>query len=336
MKVEQLRCLVEVVDQGFSMSRAAHALNISQPNVSKLIHLLEADLAVDLLLRRGGRIVGLTEPGTATLPVARRMVRDAENLRSISRDFTRGDSGQLVIATQHFIARYMLTDCVEKFHRRFPNVQIVIRQGTQRQALDMLQSSEADLGVLSRPPSGVSGVVQLPSHVKIRMSVVAACGHQLLRAPITSLAEIAAYPLIMLDPTMAGGSHLRRAFEKARLAPTTIITAGDMDVIKAYVARRLGVAILPSLCVDVRHDPDLQAVDAGHLLDPLPQFIGLHPEAFLRSYTYSFIEMVLPEWTRARVIRQMRQPDDGEPRNASPVEWGRSRQHRGDGHTPAR
>jgi DNA-binding transcriptional LysR family regulator len=294
------------------MSRAANALNTSQPNVSKQIRALEGDLSVDLLLRRGGRIVGLTEPGNAVLVVARRMIRDAGALHSIGQEFARGDKGQLIVATQHFIARYMLTDCVERFHRRFPDVHIVMRQGTQRQALDMLQSGDADIGVLSRPQRGAVGVVQLSSRAKISMSLVARRGHPLLSESPLTLAQIANHPLIMLDPTMAGGAHVKQAFEKAGLKPQAVITAGDMDVIKAYVERGLGLAIIPSLCINERHDPDIQAADVSHIIEALPRFIALHPEAYLRTFTYAFIEMVVPEWTRQRVIRRMLRPKAGD------------------------
>src|SRR5665213_2798075 len=83
MKIEQFRILCEVVDQGFSMSRAAAALDLSQPNISKQMRLLEEVLAVELLLRRGGRIIGMTEPGREVLKVARRIVLDAGSMKSI-------------------------------------------------------------------------------------------------------------------------------------------------------------------------------------------------------------------------------------------------------------
>lgn len=67
MKIEQLRALCEIVDQRFSISRAADALDTSQPNISKQVRLLEQHLAVDVLLRRGGRIIGMTEPGHEVL-----------------------------------------------------------------------------------------------------------------------------------------------------------------------------------------------------------------------------------------------------------------------------
>jgi LysR family cys regulon transcriptional activator len=307
MRIEQLRMLCEIVDQGFSISRAALALGTSQPGISKQIRLLETELKVDLLLRRAGRITGLTDPGAAALAVARRMVRDASNLRSIGDDYTRGESGRLVLATQHFLARYTLTAVIERFCRRYPEVQVVLRQGTQRQTLDLLRSGEADIGLLSRPPDGIlGGVVQLPGRT-FSQSVIVPCDHPLLKARRVTLADIAGFPLILLDPSMTGGWSIARAFEAAAIDPTVVITAGDMDVIKAYVARGLGIAILPTMAVDPQHDPELRTIAADHLFEPIPNFVGLNPDTFLRGYMYELIAMVLPEWTRPRVARRLAQ-----------------------------
>ncbi|HTH95908.1 MAG TPA: LysR substrate-binding domain-containing protein [Stellaceae bacterium] len=311
MKIEQLRILCEVVDQGYSMSRAAGALGTSQPNVSKQIRLLEEQLSVDLLLRRGGRVIGMTEPGDAVLKVARRIVRDASNLKNISEDYRRGDRGRLTIATTHLIARYMLTDCIERFHRQYPQVQITLHETTQRHALEMLQTTEADLGILSDPPRGSgSGIVQLVSQLKIGMSLVAKRDHPLLQqrqGQALTLEKMEPYPFVLLDPRLSGGWSVKHAYEQAGLNPNVVMTAGNIEVVKAYVARGLGVALLPSLCVDEHHDPELGTLDARHLLDPLAYFIGLHPESFLRNYVYDFIAYVAPEWTRRRVSRRLRQ-----------------------------
>src|SRR5882757_1211872 len=227
MKIEQLRALCEVVDQGFSMSRAADALDTSQPNISKQVRLLEQHLAVDVLLRRGGRIIGMTEPGQEVLKVARRIVLDAGNLKSIGEDYRRGDRGRLTIATTHFIARYLLTECIELFHLRFPKVQITLHETTQRHALDMLQSTEADVGILSEPPRGGVDVVQLLSQRVIGVSLVAPTGHVLLSQRPITLDAIARHPLVLLDPTLSGGWNVKRAFEKAGLNPDVVLTAGN-------------------------------------------------------------------------------------------------------------
>jgi DNA-binding transcriptional LysR family regulator len=81
VKLQQMRCLCEVIDRGFNVSKAAAALHTSQPGVSRQIQLLEEELRVALLERRTTRITGMTDAGRALLPAMRRMLSEADNLR---------------------------------------------------------------------------------------------------------------------------------------------------------------------------------------------------------------------------------------------------------------
>jgi LysR family cys regulon transcriptional activator len=316
MRLEQLRFLCEIVDQGFSISKAAIALNTSQPGISKQIRLLEEELKVDLLQRRGGRVVGLTEPGAAVVETARRMLRDAGNLRKIGDEYNREDSGRLVVATTHLYARYVLPPILEAFGRRYPKVQVSLQQGTQRQTVELLASSEGDVGILSSPPEGAHGVVELPAK-SFRRSVIVPRRHPLLKRSTIGLADVAEFPLVTLDFSLVGGWSLQRAFESAGVVPRVVLTAGDSDVVKAYVARGLGITVLPSIVFDAGQDPLLRAIDADHLFEPLPNFIALHPHTYLRGYMYDFIRLVAPEWTRPRVARRLKQPHRAEDKTPS-------------------
>ena len=90
MNLQQLRYLHGIAEQGFNISRAAAALHTSQPGISKQIRLLEQEIGIAILARKGNRIVGVTEPGQAILDIARRMLHDAESLRRIGDDFIAG------------------------------------------------------------------------------------------------------------------------------------------------------------------------------------------------------------------------------------------------------
>ncbi len=57
------------------------ALYTSQPGVSKQIRLLEEELGVEIFVRRGKRVVGVTEPGQQVLAIAERLLRDIDNLK---------------------------------------------------------------------------------------------------------------------------------------------------------------------------------------------------------------------------------------------------------------
>ncbi len=83
MKLQQLRYLCEVANQGLNLSKAAEALHTSQPGISKQIRLLENELEIDIFVRNGKRVVKVTPPGQAILEIAERMLRDAKNLKQV-------------------------------------------------------------------------------------------------------------------------------------------------------------------------------------------------------------------------------------------------------------
>lgn len=306
MNLRQFRYLCGIADQGYNISRAAVALHTSQPGISKQIRLLEQELGVELLLRKGNRVAGLTEPGRAVLAVARRLLHEAESLKRIGEDFTRQETGRLVVATTHIHARYVLRGVIRDFIRRHPAVRLVLRQGSPSQTQQLVASGEADLGVSSEPPGeSVPDLVKLPAH-RLERSVIAPRGHPLLRVPRLTLRAIAAYPIITYDASFVGGSAVLRAFERAGLEPNIVLTAIDADVIKSYVELGLGVAILPSVAYEPERDRRLRARDAGRLFDPTVTRIEIRRGAYLRSYMYDFITLLAPNWDREAIERAMR------------------------------
>lgn len=99
MNFQQLRFVREAVRQNMNLTEVANVLYTSQSGVSKQIKDLEDELGVDIFIRRGKRLTGLTEPGKAVHQLIERMLLDAENLRRVARQFADQDSGHLVVAT---------------------------------------------------------------------------------------------------------------------------------------------------------------------------------------------------------------------------------------------
>src|SRR6185312_6595216 len=79
MQLQQLAYFVAVAQEG-SFTRAAERANVAQPSLSQQIKALEADLGAQLVHRARGK-VGLTAAGETLLPIARRMLADAETAR---------------------------------------------------------------------------------------------------------------------------------------------------------------------------------------------------------------------------------------------------------------
>ena len=84
MKLQQLRCIYEVVLNSFNISTAAKTMHTSQPGVSKQIQLLEEEIGVQIFQRHGKRLVGLTDPGEKVFDSISEIIRESRNIKNIS------------------------------------------------------------------------------------------------------------------------------------------------------------------------------------------------------------------------------------------------------------
>ncbi len=84
MNFQQLRIIRETVRRGFNLTEVANALFTSQSGVSKHIKDLEDELGVELFVRKGKRLLGLTAPGKELVVMVERMLLDAANIKRLA------------------------------------------------------------------------------------------------------------------------------------------------------------------------------------------------------------------------------------------------------------
>ncbi len=300
MKLQQLRYACEVARRGLNVSVAAEALHTSQPGISKQIKGLEDELGVEIFVRHGKRIAAITEPGKAVLAIAERILAEAANLKRAGEDFAGEKIGTLTIATTHTQARYALPKAVAAFKRRYPDVQLFIHQGNPTQICEQVARGEADLCVATEHIAEHPGLAALPCYQWNRCIVVPA-KHPLLKTRPLTLEEIAKYPIVTYDFAYANRSVVNRAFEQRGLAPQVVLTAFDADVIKTYVELGLGVGIMAAMAFDAKRDRQLRSIDAAHLFATSTTRLGIKRGAYLRRYTYDFIELFAPNLSREMV-----------------------------------
>ncbi|MBX6392799.1 MAG: CysB family HTH-type transcriptional regulator, partial [Burkholderiales bacterium] len=277
-------------------------LYTSQPGVSKQIKELEEELGVQIFERRGKRFVGLTEPGKAVLEIIERVLNEAENLKRVGSDYADRDSGSLVIATTHTQARYALPRVVSEFRKRYPRVHLSLLQGSPKQIAQMVSRNDAHIGIASESLSLYPELLAMPGYQWHHVVVVRE-GHPLLKAGRLTLEALAEYPIITYSPEFTGRSQIDEAFTSRGLTFDIVLTAIDSDVIKTYVELDLGVGIIAAMAFDPERDRGLRAIDAGHLFRHSTTRIAIRRGAYLRSYTYDFIELFAPHLTR-EVIEQ--------------------------------
>jgi LysR family cys regulon transcriptional activator len=306
MNFQQLRFVREAVRQKMNLTDAANALYTSQSGVSKQIKDLEDELGVDIFVRRGKRLTGLTDPGKAVHQLIERMLLDAENLRRVARQYADQDTGHLVVATTHTQARYALPKVIREFTTQFPKVHLALRQGNPQQIARMIIDGEADIGISTEALDSFPDIVSFPCYSWHHVVVVPK-GHPLVGRPGITLEEIAEYPVITYDLDFTGRSHVDKAFAEAGALPDVILTAIDADVIKTYVELGMGVGIVAAMAFDQTRDTGLVALESQHLFEPSTTRLGLRKGAFLRNYAYRLIEMFAPHLTEREIAGQLRE-----------------------------
>lgn len=304
MKLQQLRYLCEVANQGLNLSKAAEALHTSQPGISKQIRLLENELEIDIFVRNGKRVVKVTPPGQAILEIAERMLRDAKNLKQVGQEFANEATGSLTIATTHTQARYALPAAIKHFTARYPKVKLILRQGNPTQIAELVTSGEADIAIATEAIELFHELVMLPCYQWNRCIIVPP-RHPLLKLEKLTLEAIAQYPIITYDFAFTGRSKINQAFDAKGLVPNVVLTAIDADVIKTYVELGLGIGILAQMAFEPKRDKHLRSIDASHLFEPSTTRIGISRNSYLRGYVFDFIEIFAPHLNHAVVKAAM-------------------------------
>lgn len=292
-----------MVQEGFSVSRASTALALSHPLVSKQIKALEKDLGVDLFLRTGNRILGLTQAGQTLQDAARRTVLEADNFTHLRDEFVRRDSGRFVIATTHINAQYVLRSYIKSFLERYPRLQLVLRQGTPKTIAGWVLLGHADVGISALrddlPPKDAD-LVHMPCF-ELTRCVMAPLGHPIFDAGKLTLESLAGFPIVTLGPETIGGRAVIGAFEEAGIKPNVVLTALDADVVKSYVELGLGLGILPTPAYEADKDSGLRIINASSLFASTETYLMLRRGAFLRDFILDFISWLSPDFDEKSV-----------------------------------
>mgnify|MGYP001170120138 FL=1 len=250
MELRHLRYFVAVGD-ALNFGRAALALHIAQPPLSRAIRALETELGTTLF-DRGTRGVRLTGAGAALLPEARRLLRDAEAFRDGARQYAAGAAGTLSIGFVSTAAYNVLPRIVPAFRARRPGVRLTLREATSDVQPAALASGELDVGFLIPGPRDPA-LAYAPLH---REPLIAALPARRRWPPRVSLRALAGEAFILFPREVAPELHdaIVALCRKAGFAPRIGQEAIQMQTIVSLVAGGMGVSLVPASLEHMRRD----------------------------------------------------------------------------------
>ncbi len=302
MTLQQLRALREIAERGLNFSRAAVALNTTQPAISRMIRALEQELGVELLVRSGKTMLRLTPEGEQVLARSRAALIEIGTLASIGSEHNHPQSGEIKIATTHTQASYGLVDSIKRFKARYPQVALHMQQGTVGDVVQRVSKGYVDLGVNVRPQKVPENIVALEAY-RIERCIVAPPGHPILAVRKPSVRNLARYPMIDYEEGSQTAALLRAMFVHAGVVPHISITGTDATAVMAYAQAGIGIAILQKQVFERTRTRHLRAIDASHLFPTSKAMIFIRRNARPPGFVYDFIELVSPQWTRIEVDR---------------------------------
>lgn len=237
-------------------TRAAEELFLSQPSLSQQIGRLEADLGT-ALFHRIGRGVRLTEAGRALMPLAERLLAEAEEARRTVRQVAGLEAGILRLCALPALDQYLLPPLLAGFRRAHPGIGLRVREVRPARAVAQeVFEGKADLGFLHLP-CPVPGLRTLEL-LEDRFLLVLPPEHALAERESIGLSEASGLEFVWVTEAEDPLHPLYAACVRAGFAPRIACLSGSSQGVLALVAAGLGAALLPALAVEDR--PGLTSV----------------------------------------------------------------------------
>ncbi|HVG46744.1 MAG TPA: LysR family transcriptional regulator [Rubellimicrobium sp.] len=246
--LRQLEYLVAVGESG-SIAQASARLHVSAPSISTAISQLEAELGVQLFLRRHAQGLALTPAGHRVLEAARDALRGVERVLVLAADLGSSLSGPLAIGCLSSFAALVLPELRARFESDHLEVQVRQHEDDHARLMDGLREGRLDLCLtydLEVPPG-----VRFEPLAPIPPQVVLSPDHPLADRPALTPGDLAGHPMVLLD-LPGSTAYFLSAFEAAGLHPRIAARTRDMALARSLVANGFGF-----LLVNVRPLSDL-------------------------------------------------------------------------------
>lgn len=239
MDFDQLESFLEVARHS-SFSRAAEKRFRTQPAISSQIRALEEEVGAKLFDRSGGK-VALTAAGK----VFQRYVEDAIEARRIAlnniAEMERVPRGELVVGANEATCLHILPEVFAHFKQQYPDVAVSINRAERARILESIIDNSVDFGVVSLPVADTRLTV-VPIH-RDELVIITAPGHALAGSKKVSVADAAAYPLL-LPKVGRTRDAIENLFHERKLKPTISMELDSSELMKRFVAAGVGVGFI--------------------------------------------------------------------------------------------
>lgn len=291
-EILDLRAFQTVVELE-SFHRAADALHISQPALTRRIQKLEQAIGAPLL-DRTTRHVAPTAIGQEVIPLVRRMLEEFDGSLFALKDGGSQRRGLITMACVPTAAFYFLPTVIKTFSQNFPHIRLRIRDLTANEGLQAVARGEVEFGINlmgnSDPDLSFEPLIDDPFVLAMRTD------HPLAAFEQIHWKQLEAYPLVVVDRSSGNRTLLDAALARANVRLNWSYEVTHLNTSLGLVEAGLGISVLPRLATPQDEHPILVT---RPIVDPVvARTIGIvrRKSATLSPAAERFVQMLLSTW----------------------------------------
>ncbi|RZI40519.1 LysR family transcriptional regulator [Herbaspirillum sp. HC18] len=240
--LKQIRAFLAVAEHG-TFSRAAFALHISQPALTRLVQELESSIELKLV-ERAPNGTRLTADGEDFRPLASQLVRGIEESLKDLRQRSKGIRGTVTVAVGTAFATAIMPALISHCRKMHPGIKVVIRDDNSVGIVQRVADGQADFGVGSLV-GDLSKLVVEPL-MKAPLGVIWSPNYFSLPSTI-SLSDLSGYSLIHHASDTSIWHILNRDPAGAALGNNAAVVATNLAAVIALAAEGVGIAVMSAL-----------------------------------------------------------------------------------------
>ncbi|MGM2784152.1 LysR family transcriptional regulator [Bacillus cereus group sp. Bce018] len=240
MTITQLQVLIKTIELG-SFTKAARVLNMTQPAVSHAISSIESELGVTILIRDKRKGLIVTDVGSRILVHIREILNGVEKIEQEVAMEKGHEVGTIRIGSFPSASAHFLPKMINHFKEKYPNLEVVLYEGTIKEVEDWLVSRVVDIGIVILPNKEME-IVPL---TKGKMVVILREDHPLCKKNAITIRDLENEPIILCkggyEPPIIDMFKQMNVSLRAEYVISTVTTALNM------IQEGLGIAILAEL-----------------------------------------------------------------------------------------